>query len=110
MNLGGQDVSVEISNTNDLRAIGLSGRKSLGEREGMLFIFEESDAFGFWMKDMNFSIDIVWINDLMQVVGMEENVSPDTFPKIFYPPVPIRYVLELPSGYLKEHPFTQVDF
>src|SRR3989338_1806519 len=76
----------------------LSGRSGLAEGEGMLFVFPQDGKYGFWMKDMRFSIDILWLNASGMVVYMAQNVSPDSFPKSFESDVPARYVLELPAG------------
>ena len=92
-------IDVDIANTPETRATGLSGRTSLPEGTGMLFIFEESGDYGFWMKNMNFSIDIVWIDSDLRVVGVEKSVSPDTFPQSFHPKQAVKYVLELPARF-----------
>jgi len=92
-------IKVEIADTVESRAQGLSERKILRDGTGMLFIFDSSGQYGFWMKDMNFSIDIVWISESFEVIGIEHEVTPETFPTIFYPPGPVRYVLELPAGF-----------
>ena len=54
------------------------------------------------MKDMNFPIDIIWIDESWRVIGVERDINPETFPKIFYPVRAIKYVLELPAGTAKE--------
>jgi len=69
----------------------------------MLFVFPEDGKYAFWMKDMRFSIDILWLSADGRVVYMALNVSPDTYPQVFRPDVPARYVLELPAGYAKAH-------
>ena len=89
---------MEIANTDAERTQGLSGRASLPAGTGLLFVFESPGKYGFWMKDMNFPIDIVWLGDGMLPVGIEKNVSPDSYPQVFYPPVPVRYVLEVNAG------------
>ncbi|OHA92045.1 MAG: hypothetical protein A3J09_00920 [Candidatus Zambryskibacteria bacterium RIFCSPLOWO2_02_FULL_51_21] len=89
---------LEIANTDAERTQGLSGRASLPAGTGLLFVFESPGKYGFWMKDMNFPIDIVWLGDGMLPVGIEKNVSPDSYPQVFYPPVPVRYVLEVNAG------------
>jgi len=107
---GEQTILAEVSDTDALRTLGLSGRKSLEEGRGMLFIFDKSRMVGFWMKDMNFPIDIVWVNALKQVVGVEDNISPQTYPKIYSSKEPVLYVLELPAGSYKKSPFTEINF
>ena len=72
----------------------------------MLFVFAEADRYGFWMKDMLFSIDMFWLDDKGQVVHLEEDVSPETYPDVFYPMVPARFVLETNAGFALEHSIT----
>ena len=69
----------------------------------MLFYFDSPGKYGFWMKDMKFDIDIIWIDMDQKVVGMAENVAVNSYPKIFYPPSDVKYVLEVPSGFTVEH-------
>lgn len=76
---------------------GLSDRKSLCNHCGMLFLFPEKQQKGFWMKDMRFDIDILWIDDT-EVVHIEKNVSHKTPEKVYRPQEEVNAVLELPAG------------
>ena len=96
--IGDKSITVEVADTDEERTQGLSGRGSLGVGQGMLFLFEFAARYGFWMKDMKFAIDIIWLNDAWQVVGVERDVPPSSYPHVFYPPSPVSYVLELPAG------------
>lgn len=89
---------VEISDTNTERQRGLSFHTPLTSDEGMLFVFEKEDFHGFWMKDMLFSIDIIWIDANLRVVHIEREVSPETYPKVFRPESKSLYVLEILAG------------
>ena len=80
------------------RIQGLSGEKSLGENEGMLFIFERSERHSIWMKDMNFSIDIIWLDPFRSINHIEREVSPASYPNVLTPSYPALYVLEIPAG------------
>ncbi len=91
-------VTAEIVISEAARSRGLSGRPALGLHEGMLFIFPHDTKPGFWMKEMNFSLDMLWIAADGSVIDISSNIPPDSFPELFYPPTPIRYVLELPAG------------
>lgn len=99
-----KDVSIlkpfqyEIASSEAARTRGLSGRTNIRSDYGMLFVFPNKDRHGFWMKDMLEPIDIIWISDARTVVGVEANVSPQTYPNVFYPPEPVRYVLETRAG------------
>ncbi len=70
---------VEIANNPEDRERGLSGRDSLALNKGMLFVFPEPDNYSFWMKDMNFSLDFIWINN-DKIVEITENVKPEDYP------------------------------
>ena len=101
-------VLAEIADDEAERKIGLSEKAYLGEDEGMLFVFpEKTSSAGFWMKDMKFPIDIVWIND-DKVVKIDKNVKPepgvgDEQLKLYYPETPINYVLEVKAGFAEEN-------
>lgn len=89
---------VEVVDTPRGRSQGLSGRDELLPETGMFFIFPRTDYHGIWMKDMKFSIDILWIDELGVIVDIERNVHPDTYPEVFKPGHPARFVLEIPAG------------
>lgn len=101
--LRGQTIRVSVADTESARRQGLSGRGGLEADEGMLFVFPEDGKYAFWMNDMSFSIDILWLSADGTVVYMAQNVSPDTYPRSFAPDRPARYVLELPAGYVKAY-------
>ncbi len=91
-------LSVDIADNNCKRNLGLSGKLSLNER-GMFFIFEKLGNYGFWMKDMNFPIDILWIDDNFNVVGIEKNIATSTYPQSYGEKYLAQYVLEVSAGY-----------
>lgn len=95
-------IRVELANTPQKRMIGLSGKESLAKNSGMLFEFEKNDRHGFWMKDMNFAIDIIWINESKEIIYIQENAKPESYPEVFLPPTPNRYVLEVKAGFAEE--------
>jgi len=99
--IGNVTVIADIAETHAQRVQGLSGRSSLGENEGMFFIFEKDGPQGIWMKNMLMPIDIIWIDKDFIVVHFEKNVSPDTYPESFKSPVDARYVLEVPAGFVE---------
>lgn len=88
----GQEIGLRVANTPENRQQGLSGFKKLEPDEGMLFIFDEPGIYPFWMKDMNFSIDIIWLKktglkidgrDEYKIVHIAQQVSPESFPEAF---------------------------
>lgn len=96
--VGGKTFSVEIARTAMDQERGLSLHVPLLDNQGMLFVFESEGMYGFWMKDMLFPLDIIWVDSNLQIVHIEKNLSPDTYPKIFYPGAKSLYVLEIPAG------------
>lgn len=101
--LADQTIQVTVADSPREREIGLSGRRKLAGDEGMLFVFPENGKYAFWMKDMLFSIDILWLSEDEVVVDVAENVSPETYPAVYTPRVEARYVLELPVGSVLEY-------
>ncbi|MFA7309979.1 MAG: DUF192 domain-containing protein [Candidatus Paceibacterota bacterium] len=99
--LKGQMVRVTVASTPAARQQGLSGRSGLAQDEGMLFVFPEDGEYGFWMKDMLFPIDIVWLDADGTVVYIAPEVSPDSYPTSYRPATSSRYVVELPAGWVK---------
>ncbi len=87
-------MKVEIAQTLEERKRGLSGRSAFDTADGLLFVFPVADYHGIWMKDVNFPIDIIWIGEDRTIIGIEKNVEPSTYPTIFRPQQPARYVIE----------------
>ena len=104
--------NVEIADTLSEREMGLSGRDSMDNNSGMLFIFQEEEMPGFWMKDMKFSLDIIWIDSDLKIVGIEKNLQPcqaiENCP-VFYPDKKIMYVLEINFGLSDDFGFEKND-
>lgn len=107
--IGGSYIFVEIANTDQKRRVGLSEKAYLGENEGMLFVFEDQNLRpSFWMKNMKFAIDIIWI-DGGEVIQIHENVpppepdAPDSQLKFYTPNQSVDYVLEVAAGFTEKN-------
>ena len=92
------DIEESISKESQVR--GLSNRDLLCDKCGMLFIFSQSDRYGFWMKDMRFDLDFVWI-DGNRVVDLRENIPKD-YRGDLKPKISINKVLEINAGKISE--------
>lgn len=123
--IGGVTIRAEVARNDESRTRGLSGRESLGEDEGMLFVFDEARYRSFWMKGMKFSIDILFINTGSSkcettkkmrnyenakdgceyyVVDIVENLLPpgiDEEPARYESKRPANYVLEVKAGFVE---------
>lgn len=75
---------------------GLGNLPAMARDRGMVFVYDGQDRRCFWMKDMRFAIDIIWLDTRKQVTHIEPSVSPATYPKVFCHPA--QYVIELNAG------------
>lgn len=95
---------VEVINTPEKMAQGLSGREKMASDEGMLFVFAKPGSHTFWMKDMKFSLDFIWISN-GKIIGITKNApAPSAQTKVealprYNPPLPIDKVLEVNAGW-----------
>jgi uncharacterized protein len=99
--------SVELAKTIAEQQQGLSGRNSLPQDQGMLFVFKNADRYPFWMKGMKFSLDMIFIKD-DKIVTIYRNVPVPSDPKatnlpVYAPTQPANYVLELNAGQSKTY-------
>lgn len=101
--IGVHNLLVYIADDKCKKDLGLSGMKSLQNNEGMMFVFGTMGQYPFWMKDMNFSIDILWVDENSTIVGVEKNVSPKTYPRSFGGDYKALYVLETQARYFDKN-------
>ncbi len=94
-------IKAEVVSDQKKIEMGLGGRKDLPEGRGMLFLMPKADYLRFWMKGMQFSIDIIWIEQ-GRVVGCEKNISPKD-ERIFTSPTMAGLVLETPAGFCDKY-------
>lgn len=98
----GQEIGLRVADSAQERQLGLSYFKSLPQDQGMLFLFDKSDIYPFWMKDMNFPIDIIWLKSLgaheYEIVYTAHNVSPESYPQSINPDVISDTVIEVNKG------------
>jgi uncharacterized membrane protein (UPF0127 family) len=99
ISIGSHTLEVEIASTEPQRQLGLSGRTSLAYGHGMLFVFDPPKPVGFWMKDMNFSLDMIFADGNGTIQKIDSDVAPGTYPKVFQSGFPTYFVLEVPAGY-----------
>jgi uncharacterized protein len=90
----------ELSITYEQIILGLSNKSSINENEGMLFVLNPSSRRGFWMKDMKFPVDIIWLNENKEIVHIKKSLEPcvSNCP-VYYPDRESKYVLETVAGF-----------
>ena len=93
-----------LADTPEKRSLGLMFRKRLPPDEGMLFVFEEERRHSFWMKNMNFSLDIIWIDRDKRIVDIKAGLKPCSgHCQSYVPAQESVYVLEVNSGFADRH-------
>lgn len=107
--IAGKTLKVDLALTPEAQEQGLSGRAGLKEDEGMLFVFNQAGQYSFWMKDMNFPIDIIWIGEDLRVVYIKKNALPGSYPETYGPEGISRYVLEVSSSFSEKNNLKEGD-
>lgn len=95
-------IQVEVADTDEKRTKGLSRHTPLKENKGMLFVFPTSNYYGFWMKDMEFDLDLIWIENF-KIVEITENVSHNNQGIIYKPKKIVDKVLEVNAGFVRKN-------
>jgi len=116
VSINGRALVADISATNEQMTKGLSVKDHLAENESMLFVFENEAGHAFWMKDMKFPIDILWIAANKTIVHIEHNLEPCSSVLLcptYNPDSESMYVLETVGGFAESYGIVEgmnVDF
>ena len=102
---GGKSVTVEVADTPAKRTLGLMFRKSLKNGKGMWFVFPGEKELVFWMKNVNFPIDIVFIDSRFFIRKIHKSVPPclSGACATYSSGAMALYALEVPSGYCQKN-------
>lgn len=110
MTIGDVAVEASVADTLTSRIKGLSDTPYLPEGVVKLFAFGTPGSHSIWMKDMNYPLDILWVNESGTIVHIEEDVSPDTYiaanpqaSETFASPIDAWFVIETNAGFVSEH-------
>lgn len=90
-------ISLEYASTPAAQQQGLSGRNNLPATQAMLFAYDTPGKRCLWMKDMRFSLDMVWLDADKRIIAIESDIAPATYPDSFCFEG-AQYVLELLAG------------
>jgi uncharacterized membrane protein (UPF0127 family) len=92
---------VEVMDTQEQRRQGLSSREKLSFNQGMFFVFDEPAIHSFWMKEMNFPLDIIWFDENKEVVDITLDTKPEGVnpKKLYKPKSEAKYALEVLAGF-----------
>lgn len=101
--VGQTEIIASVADSPISRNQGLSGVASMEQNEGKIFIFENEGFHEFWMKDMNFPLDIIFINKEGSIVDIFENIDPDTYPNSYKPSFLSLKVIEVNGGWVSSN-------
>lgn len=101
--IGSTTVEASVADSMSERIKGLSDTPLLPEEVVKLFAFGALGEHSIWMKDMNYDLDIIWVDKTGEIVHIEKDVSPDTYPESFSSPVPAWYVIEAVAGFTEKN-------
>ncbi len=102
--IGDVSFTVELAETSQQKGQGLSDRESLAEGAGMIFLYDNDERYTFWMNNMHFPLDMVWIGANCTVADIRAHVPPpdpaEANPDLplYSPNIPVRHVLEINGG------------
>lgn len=103
MIIGSVEVKASIAKSWPERITGLSGTPYLPEDVVKFFIFDSSGFHSIWMKDMNYPIDIIWVNEESKIVYIKKDASPDSYPESFTSEELAMYVIETTAGFAEKN-------
>jgi hypothetical protein len=104
--IDGFSLTADLALSSKQKEKGLSVKEKLKENEAMLFVFEKPGKHSFWMKDMKFPIDIIWLDSNGKIVHIEENLEPCSLVfacPSYTPNTDSQYVLETVAGFIPRH-------
>lgn len=95
-------LEVALADDNDERAAGLMQIRSMGENQGMLFVFEDEQPRSFWMANTPLALDMLFVNESFEIVTIHRNTQPFS-ERNFTSEIPAKYVIEVNGGYTIRH-------
>lgn len=113
LSIGDIELQVDLATSSEDQSKGLSIKDNMSELNGMLFVFDTPKKHSFWMKDMKFPIDIIWIDENHEIVHIEKELEPCLFlipcPS-FSPEHDSLYVLEVVANFTNKYNINKGDF
>jgi uncharacterized membrane protein (UPF0127 family) len=100
--LPGQTFTLLVATTPAQQEQGLGDISQLASTSGMFFVFNTPGDYAFWMKGMEFPLDIIWLDQDFKITHIERGLLPSTYPKTFSPGAQSQYVIEVNAGVADE--------
>lgn len=107
MQIGDTLVEASVAESWPERIKGLSDTPYLPETVVKFFVFDSPGFHSIWMKDMQYSLDIIWLNSAGEIVHIVEGAAPESFPAMFVPEQEAVYVVEAVAGFVQKNDITK---
>jgi uncharacterized protein len=91
-------IDIELAQDESQRQLGLMFRDTLGEDQGMLFLFDNDEMRAFWMKNTILSLDMIFVNSRNEIVTIQKRTTPYS-EQTYESTKPAKYVIEVNAGY-----------
>lgn len=102
--INGKKINVEVADTKEKQIEGLMYREKLDENSGMLFVYNDSKVRNFWMANMQFPLDMLFINESNAVIKIEDaGLCENKICNVYSSDIPAMYVLEVNTNFTEEN-------
>lgn len=108
--IGNYEYKLIHARTEFERQVGLSSYNIMPPKSAMIFVSDKPGDMKFWMKDMKFSIDIIWLSEKNQIIRIIDRLSPSTYPRAYSSIMPAKYVIEFPAGAAQKSKILEGDY
>lgn len=106
------EINAKIARTNAQKQMGLMFEKKLANNQGMIFVYEQEKILNFWMKNMSFDLDMIFLDSNKQIVSIIKNVPAcrQDNCQTYQSEQPASYCLEVPAGFVDKHQINKKTF
>lgn len=95
-------IDIEVADDDSKREVGLMGRPTMEERQGMLFVFEQAQFQSFWMHNTILPLDMIFIDANRTIKTIHKNTTPFS-DQTYQSTAPVNYVLEVNAGFTDKY-------
>ena len=107
LSFGTEAVKMDALTTKQEQMKGYTNRTRPEDNHGFLYVLDKPSRYAYWMKNMLFTTDVVWLDGQLRVIDLKASVKPETYPdQIFEPIQPASYMLEFPDGFITRNRIT----
>jgi uncharacterized protein len=99
----GSKIDAYLADNSKKQRIGLAAFNEIEDGQGMIFVYPDSQVRSVWMKDMDFDIDVIWLDRDKKIVKIEENIPVESYPNSYSSEKPVKYFIEVNAGWVENN-------